>query len=172
MKKFFTLIVATLMASSMMAQMHGAMTFAGASSVNVQTQNTGNACDTVRFEMASMSAGNITLPVMQGMAAIPSFTIENVAFSMGENHVISIAEQTFTSKVTVNGEEKNIEGSSISGSYNMADNSLTLKAVFKYGAMPFDLTYEVKAYYVKPGPSMVLVPLFSAVKWNSSPSFL
>ena len=68
MKKFFTLIVATLMASSMMAQMHGAMTFAGPSSINVLTQNTGNACDTVRFEMASTSAGNITLPVMQGMA--------------------------------------------------------------------------------------------------------
>ena len=49
MKKFFTLIVATLMASSMMAQMHGAMTFAGPSSINVLTQNTGNACDTVRF---------------------------------------------------------------------------------------------------------------------------
>lgn len=157
MKKFFTLIVATLMASSMMAQMHGALTFAGASSVNVQTQNTGNASDTIRFEMTSMSAGNITLPVMQGMAAIPSFTIENVAFSMGENHVISIAEQTFASKVTVNGVEKNIEGSSISGSYNMADNSLTLKAVFKYGAMPFDLTYEVKAYYVKPVASAITV---------------
>lgn len=41
MKKFFTLIVATLMASSMMAQMHGAMTFAGASSVNVLTQTPG-----------------------------------------------------------------------------------------------------------------------------------
>ena len=157
MKKFFTLIVATLMASSMMAQMHGALTFAGASSVNVMTQTTENPNDTIRFEMASMSAGNITLPVMQGMAAIPSFTIENVAFSMGENHVITIADQTFTAKATVNGEEKNIEGSSISGTYSMADNSLTLKVVFKYGSMPFDLTYNVKAYYVKPVASAITV---------------
>lgn len=157
MKKFFTLVFATMLAGNMMAQMHGALTFAGASTMSVLTQNTENASDTVKFEMASMSAGNITLPAMKGMETIPSFTIENVAFTMGENHVITMAEQAFTSKVTVNGVEKNVTGSSISGTYNMADNSLTLKAVFQYGAMPFPMTYNIKSYYVKAVTSAINV---------------
>lgn len=130
MKKIFTLIFATLMAGNIMAQMHGALRFAGASSVKVLTTNIDNPSDTIKFEMASMSAGNITLPAMKGMATIPSFTIENVAFTMGDNHVISFADQTFASKVTVDGNEKSITGSSLSGTYNMADNSLTLKGCF------------------------------------------
>ena len=158
MKKFFTLVFATMLAGNMMAQMHGALTFAGASSMSVLTQNTENASDTVKFEMASMSAGNITLPAMKGgMAPIPSFTIKNVAFTMGGNHVITMADQAFTSKVTVDGVEKNITGSSISGTYNMADNSLTLKAVFQYGAMPFAMTYNIKSYYVKAVTSAINV---------------
>lgn len=157
MKKFFTLVFATMLAGNMMAQMHGALTFAGASTMSVLNQDTENASDTVKFEMASMSAGNITLPAMKGMSTIPSFTIENVAFSMGENHVITMADQAFTSKVTVNGVEKNITGSSISGTYNMADNSLTLKAVFQYGAMPFAMTYNIKSYYVKAVTSAITV---------------
>ena len=157
MKKFFTLVFATMLAGNMMAQMHGALTFAGASTMSVLTQNTENASDTVKFEMASMSAGNITLPAMKGMATIPSFTIKNVAFTMGENHVITMADQAFTSKVTVDGVEKNITGSSISGTYNMADNSLTLKAVFQYGAMPFAMTYNIKSYYVKAVTSAINV---------------
>lgn len=157
MKKFFTLVFATMLAGNMMAQMHGALTFAGASTMSVLTQNTENASDTVKFEMASMSAGNITLPAMKGMETIPSFTIENVAFTMGENHVITMADQAFTSKVTVDGKEKNITGSSISGTYNMADSSLTLKAVFQYGAMPFPMTYNIKSYYVKAVTSAINV---------------
>lgn len=158
MKKFFTLVFATMLAGNMMAQMHGALTFAGASTMNVLNQDTENASDTVKFEMASMSAGNITLPAMKGgMAPIPSFTIKNVAFTMGGNHVITMADQAFTSKVTVDGVEKNITGSSISGTYNMADNSLTLKAVFQYGAMPFAMTYNIKSYYVKAVTSAINV---------------
>ena len=157
MKKFFTLVFATMLAGNMMAQMHGALTFAGASTMSVLTQNIENASDTVKFEMASMSAGNITLPAMKGMATIPSFTIKNVTFTMGENHVITMADQAFTSKVTVDGVEKNITGSSISGTYNMADNSLTLKAVFQYGAMPFPMTYNIKSYYVKAVTSAITV---------------
>lgn len=157
MKKFFTLVFATMLAGNMMAQMHGALTFAGASTMSVFNQDTENASDTVKFEMASMSAGNITLPAMKGMATIPSFTIKNVAFTMGENHVITMADQAFTSKVTVDGVEKNITGSSISGTYNMADNSLTLKAVFQYGAMPFPMTYNIKSYYVKAVTSAINV---------------
>lgn len=158
MKKFFTLVFATMLAGNMMAQMHGALTFTGASTMSVLTQNTENASDTVKFEMASMSTGNITLPAMKGgMAPIPSFTIKNVAFTMGGNHVITMADQAFTSKVTVDGVEKDIKGSSVSGTYNMADNSLTLKAVFQYGAMPFAMTYNIKSYYVKAVTSAINV---------------
>ena len=58
MKKIFTLVFATLMAGNMMAQMHGALKFAGASTANVLTQNVENASDTVRFEMVNAAAGN------------------------------------------------------------------------------------------------------------------
>ena len=172
MKKIFTLIFATLMAGNIMAQMHGALRFAGASSIKVSTTNSENKSDTVKFEMASMSAGNITLPAMKGMATIPSFTIENVAFTMGDNHVISFADQTFASKVTVDGNEKAITGSSLSGSYNMADNSLTLKAVFKYGSMPVSTTYNIKAYYVKTVSSPITVNVGGAFNYtNKSVSY-
>lgn len=157
MKKFFTLVFATMLAGNMMAQMHGALTFAGASTMSVLTQNTENASDTVKFEMASMSAGNITLPAMKGMATIPSFIIKNVAFTMGANHVITMDEQPFEAQVIVDGVEKDIKGSSVSGTYNMADNSLTLKAVFQYGAMPFPMTYNIKSYYVKAVTSAINV---------------
>ena len=167
MKKIFTLIFATLMAGNIMAQMHGALRFAGASSVKVLTTNIDNSSDTIKFEMASMSAGNITLPAMKGMATIPSFTIENVAFTMGDNHVISFADQTFASKVTVDGNEKSITGSSLSGTYNMADNSLTLKVVFQYGSMPFAMTYNIKAYYVKTVSSPITVNVGGAFNYSN-----
>lgn len=51
MKKFFTLVFATMLAGNMMAQMHGALTFAGASTMSVLNQDTENASDTVKFEM-------------------------------------------------------------------------------------------------------------------------
>lgn len=157
MKKIFTLLFAMMMAMNMNAQMHGAMSFAGASSMDVSTMHLENASDTVKFELAGMTAGNITLPAMEGMMTIPSFTIENVAFAMGANHVVTMADQTFTSKVTVNGEEKTITGSSLTGTYDMADNSLTIKAVFQYGKMPLPMTYQVKAYYVKAVTSAITV---------------
>lgn len=152
----------------MMAQMHGALNFVGASTANVQTQNVESASDTVRFEMVSAAAGNITLPkIVNDNFVISSFTIENVAFAMGANHVITIADQTFATKVTVGGEEKDITGSSFTGTYNMADNSLTLKAVFKYGAMPFNMSYDIKAYYIKPVASAINVNVGGAFNYDN-----
>ncbi len=149
MKRILTLVFAVLTATGMMAQMHGAMNFVGASTMTVLTTTIDNQSDTVKFAMNDMTSGNITLPAMKGMSTIPSFTIENAKFSMGDNHVVTFADQTFSTTVTVNGAEKQISGSSLSGEYNMADNSLTLKAVFKYGSMPMELTYNIKSYYVK-----------------------
>ena len=168
MKKIFTLALAALMAGNMMAQMHGALKFAGASTANVQNQNVENPSDTVKFEMVNAASGNITLPnITKDNLVIPPFTIANVAFTMGENHVVTMADQTFTSKVTVGGEEKNITGSSLKGTYNMADNSLTLNLTFKYGAMPFDMTYSIKAYYIKPVASAITVNVGGAFNYTN-----
>lgn len=168
MKKIFTLALAALMAGNMMAQMHGALKFAGASTANVMNQNVENPSDTVQFEMVNTSAGNITLPkITNDNLVIPSFTISNVAFTLGKDHVVTMADQTFASKVTVGGEEKNITGSSLKGTYSMADNSLTLNLTFKYGAMPFDMTYSIKAYYIKPVASAITVNVGGAFNYTN-----
>lgn len=149
MKRILTLVCAVLTATGMMAQMHGAMNFVGASTMSVMSTKIDNPSDTVKFAMNGMTSGDITLPEMKGMATIPSFTIKNAQFAMGDNHVVTFADQEFSATVTVGGEEKQISGSSLSGEYNPSDNSLSLTAVFKYGAMPFAMTYSVKSYYVK-----------------------
>lgn len=149
MKKIFTLLVAMSMATSMMAQMHGAMKFAGVSTNTVMGQSTPTPSDTIQFAMNGMTSGNITFPEMKGMSIIPSFTVKDITFTMGADHKVTFPEQTFSTTITVNNEEKTITGSSLSGSYNMADNSMTITAVFKYGKMPLELTYNITAYYVK-----------------------
>lgn len=148
MKKIFTLLVAAFSATTMMAQMHGAMKFVGASTMQVSDMNLSNESDTVSFVMNDMTSGDITLPEMKGMLTIPSFTIKGATFSMGSNHVVEFANQQFASTVNVNGADKTITGTSLTGTYNMADNSFSLTAVFKYGAMPMPMTYNVKGYYV------------------------
>ena len=116
--------------------------------------------------MVNAASGNITLPnITNDNLVISSFTIANVAFTMGANHVVTMADQTFATKVTVGGEEKNITGSSLKGTYNMADNSLTLNLTFKYGAMPFDMTYSIKAYYIKPVASAITVNVGGAFNY-------
>ena len=165
MKRIFTLVFAVLAAIGMKAQMHGALNFVGASKVSVMTTVVENPSDTVSFVMNDMTTGSITLPAMKGMSTIPSFTIENVKFSMGANHVVSFSDQTFTAKAEADGAEKQITGSSLSGEYNMADNSLTLNLTFKYGAMPFDMTYSIKAYYIKPVASAITVNVGGAFNY-------
>lgn len=144
MKKFFTLLAALFVATTMMGQMHGPMKFVGASNMSVSSTSNDNPSDTILFEMADMETGHITLPAMKGMQTIPSFTIRDLKFSMGADHVITFAQQPFSSSVTVGGEEKTITGTSFSGTYNMADHALSLTAVFKYGKMPLEMTYTIK----------------------------
>lgn len=133
-----------------MGQMHGSLNFAGESTMKVSTMQLESKSDTIVFSMNSASTGDIKIPEMKGgMQPIPSFTIKDATFTMGENHVVTFDEQTFSTTVTVDGVEKKVNGSSLTGEYNMADNSLSLKVVFKYGSMPLDMTYEVKAFYIK-----------------------
>ena len=63
MKKIFTLLVAAFSATTMMAQMHGAMKFVGASTMQVSDVNLSNASDTISFVMNNMTSGDITLPL-------------------------------------------------------------------------------------------------------------
>lgn len=161
MKKIFTLVCAILMAGNMMAQMHGAMNFSGASSTSVLTANNTSESDTIQFAMTSGTTGDITFPTMQGMATIPSFTVKDAAFTMDQTtHLVTLAEQDFSTTTTnAAGEEKAVNGK-LSGSYSMAENKMSLKAVFKYGSMPYELTYTVDAYYIKPETA---TPLYVSV---------
>lgn len=168
MKKIFTLLVAVLSATTMMAQMYGALKFVGASTMQVSTQNLSSPSDTISFVMNDMTSGDITLPEMKGMATIPSFTIKGATFSMGTNHVVEFADQQFASTVTVNGAEKQITGTSLSGTYNMADNSFSLTAVFTYGSMPMPMTYSVKGYYVKAVSGAISVTVGGAYTYDNS----
>lgn len=167
MKRIFTLLFAVLTATTIMAQMHGPMKFVGASKMSVSTMNIDNPSDTILFAMNGMESGNITLPAMNGMQTIPSFTISGAKFTLGENHVVTFADQTFSTKVKVDGDEKNITGSSLSGTYNMADNSLSLTVVFQYGKMPMSMTYSVKGYYVKAVSNPITVTVGGQFTYNN-----
>lgn len=167
MKRIFTLLFAVLTATTIMAQMHGPMKFVGASNMKVSTMNIDNPSDTILFAMNGMESGNITLPAMKGMQTIPSFTISGAKFTLGENHVVTFADQTFSTKVKVDGVEKNITGSSLSGTYNMADNSLSLTVVFQYGKMPMSMTYSVKGYYVKAVSNPITVTVGGQFTYNN-----
>lgn len=167
MKRIFTLLFAVLTATTIMAQIHGPMKFVGASNMTVSTMSNDNPSDTILFAMNGMESGNITLPAMKGMKTIPSFTISGAKFTLGENHVVTFADQTFSTKVKVDGAEKNITGSSLSGTYNMADNSLSLTVVFQYGKMPMSMTYSVKGYYVKAVSNPITVTVGGQFTYNN-----
>lgn len=167
MKRIFTLLFAVLTATTIMAQMHGPMKFVGASNMTVSTMSNDNPSDTILFAMNGMESGNITLPAMKGMKTIPSFTISGAKFTLGENHVVTFADQTFSTKVKVDGAENNITGTSLSGTYNMEDNSLSLTVVFQYGKMPMSMTYSVKGYYVKAVSNPITVTVGGQFTYNN-----
>ena len=133
MKKIFTLLFAAFTAASMSAQQHTPMSFVGASNAKVLTMDVNNESDTIQFKMNDLTSGDITLPEMKGMSAIPSFTIKRATFTMGANHVVEFPSQEFSATVSVDGNEKTIKGSSLSATYNMANNSFDLSATFTYG---------------------------------------
>ena len=150
MRKIFT-AVATLAALSAAAQSHAPMRFVGKASVSVMNQEVPLPSDTITFGMNSMTNGDITFPEVQGgMGVIPSFTVKDASFEMSDGHTVVFPEQTFTSQVNVDGEEKTISGSSLSGTYDMTDHSLSLSVEYKYGSMPFATVYTIKGYYLKP----------------------
>lgn len=167
MKKLFSLAVAFLTAITVMAQMPENMMFSGISTTKVSTMEITTPSDTVAFAMTGMTQGSLTLPAMKGMATIPSFTIHNITFSMSGGLVVTLPEQTFAATVTTDGGEKTIKGTSISGTYNIMENTMEITAVFTYGNMPMPVTYHITAYYIKPVTNKVTVVVGGAYPYTN-----
>lgn len=166
MKKKLTLALLALTTATVHAQ-HDAKTFVGQSKMTVLTSTTENKHDTITFVMKGITAADITLPEMKGMNTIPAITISNVTFTMGDNHEVNFPQQTFTTTVNADGEEKEVVGSKLTGTYNMADNALTLEVEFKYGSMPFAMTYQVEGYYVKAVTAPITVVVGGAYTYEN-----
>lgn len=136
------------MLSAMAQDGHTLMKFSGKATIDVS----GNTVSTLVSDTVKYSGSDLTLPEMRyGQMVIPSFTIHGVRFSMDMSTMtVTFPEQQFNETITVNGQEKAIVGTSLTGTYaHDAYNTFTLKATFKYGAMPMPLTYSITAYYIK-----------------------
>ena len=145
---FTLLFLTTAMLSAMAQGGHTLMKFSGKATIDVS----GNTVSTLVSDTVKYSGSDVTLPEMRyGQMVIPSFTIHGVQFSMDmSTKTVTFPDQTFHEAITVNGQEKEITGTSLTGTYaHDAYNTFTLKATFKYGDMPLPLTYNITAYYIK-----------------------
>lgn len=136
------------MLSAMAQGGHAPMKFSGKATIEVN----GNTVSTLESDTILYSGSNVTLPEMKyGNFVIPSFTIHGAQFSMDMSTMtVTFPEQQFNETITVNGQEKEITGTSLTGTYaHDAYNTFTLKATFSYGSMPMPLTYSITAYYIK-----------------------
>ena len=149
MKKIFTLFLLTTAMLSAMAQGgHAPMKFSGKATIEVS----GATVATLESDTVIYAGADVTLPEMRyGNFVIPSFTIHGTQFSMDMSTMtVTFPEQQFQESITVDGVEKTIIGTSLTGSYaHDAYNTFTLKVSFMYGAMPMPLTYSITAYYIK-----------------------
>ena len=149
MKKIFTLFLLTTAMLSAMAQGgHAPMKFSGKATIEVS----GSTVATLESDTVRYAGADVTLPEMRyGNFVIPSFTIHGTQFSMDMSTMtVTFPEQQFQESITVDGVEKTIIGTSLTGSYaHDAYNTFTLKVSFMYGAMPMPLTYSITAYYIK-----------------------
>ncbi len=157
MKNFLlTILMIVISVPAMLAQPHGAMKFVGPSTFGVAAMDAwqDNENDTILFLMNSGSDADITIPAMFYKAmnlTIPSFTIHGAQFSMDfTTRNATFAEQTFEETIVVDGEEKQITGTSFSALYNHAAKLFELQLIISYGRMPFPVTYSIKAEYVSP----------------------
>lgn len=154
MKKILTLFAVIIISVAAMAQ-PSAMKFAGPAKFGVEAMNAwqDNKSDTIAFKMNDATNGDVTLPAFTYNAmnlTIPSFTIHNLKFDFdAATRNATFPEQEFKETITVDGAEKTITGYGFSGSYNAKENTFTLTAKLSYGKMPVQVTYTIKAVYVK-----------------------
>ena len=149
MKKIIALLFLTTVVLTATAQGagHAQMKFSGKATIEVAGVTIPLETDTVMY-----SGSDITLPEMRyNSFVIPSFTIHNATLSMDmATMTVTFPDQQFMETITVDGIEKKIVGTSLTGSYSHdAFNTFQLKVCFKYGAMPMPLTYSITAYYIK-----------------------
>ena len=136
------------MLSAMAQGGHAPMKFSGKATIEVS----GSTVATLESDTVRYAGADVTLPEMRyGNFVIPSFTIHGTQFSMDMSTMtVTFPEQQFQESITVDGVEKTIIGTSLTGSYaHDAYNTFTLKVSFMYGAMPMPLTYSITAYYIK-----------------------
>ena len=136
------------MLSAMAQGGHAPMKFSGKATIEVS----GSTVATLESDTVKYAGADVTLPEMRyGNFVIPSFTIHGTQFSMDMSTMtVTFPEQQFQESITVDGVEKTIIGTSLTGSYaHDAYNTFTLKVSFMYGAMPMPLTYSITAYYIK-----------------------
>ena len=168
MKKIFTLFFLTTAMLSAMAQGgHTLMKFSGKATIDVS----GNTVSTLVSDTVKYSGSDVTLPEMRyGQMVIPSFTIHGVQFSMDMyTMTVTFPEQQFNETITVNGQEKAIVGTSLTGTYaHDAYNTFTLKATFSYGGMPLPLTYNITAYYIKDYTDKLDVSIGGALNYTAA----
>jgi len=178
MKNFLlTILMIVISVPAMLAQSHGAMKFAGPSTFGVAAMNAwqDNESDTILFLMNSASDADITIPAMFYKAmnlTIPSFTIHGAQFSMDyTTRNATFAEQTFEEIAVVEGEEKQIKGTSFSAFYNHAEKVFELQTVISYGKMPFPVTYSIKAAYVSPETGIAEIISYSPLRESEEKVF-
>ena len=136
------------MLSAMAQGGHAPMKFSGKATIEVSESTVA----TLESDTVIYAGADVTLPEMRyGNFVIPSFTIHGTQFSMDMSTMtVTFPEQQFQESITVDGVEKTIIGTSLTGSYaHDAYNTFTLKVSFMYGAMPMPLTYSITAYYIK-----------------------
>ena len=149
MKKIIALLFLTTVVLTATAQGagHAQMKFSGKATIEVAGVTIPLETDTVMY-----SGSDIMLPEMRyNSFVIPSFTIHNATLSMDmATMTVTFPDQQFIETITVDGIEKTIVGTSLTGSYSHdAFNTFQLKVSFRYGAMPMPLTYSITAYYIK-----------------------
>lgn len=159
MKKIFTFFVALMMTSMTFAQMHGGMCFVGDAAFSAVTVNGEQKNDTLVVELGNSRAGTydkITIPdiVYDSNMVIKSFTIDGLSYTMVGTYPNMYFEwnaDSFTATtIGIDGQEKQITGSSLQARYYHTANKFSLTAVFTYGKMRMDITYSMDAaFYVK-----------------------
>ena len=166
MKKIFTLIIALVATLSAMAQGHGAMNFVGTSTFYVVQMQTATTTQTENDKVTLTLTGegsklaSIVIPDMQydmngNIMTIKSFTANSgVEYAMTGSYmtgdmVFEWAEGDFSTTTTgADGNTKNVAGK-ISAKYAHNAKQLEVSLNFTYGAMPFEIHYEMTGNYVQ-----------------------
>lgn len=158
MNRVFTLVFTLMVAASAMAQ-HGAMVFVGKSNFHISMNGATMGNTDIESDTIVYSGADFTLPSMKyGDMVIPSFTIKGTQFTGGYAGVMW-ADQTWTSTVTTAEGDKTFTGTSLVGSFTHDGGiyKLSVALNFKYGSMPFPISYSIEGYYVKPTEQNVSV---------------